>query len=39
LNGEVAQPWALKIGPNMNGRQRTVMLLVSESDAIRIAAG
>jgi hypothetical protein len=29
----------LKIGPNMNGRQRTVIPLVSASDAMRIAAG
>src|SRR5262249_55906012 len=39
LNGEVSQPWALKIGPSINGRQRTATPAVFANDAMRIAAG
>jgi hypothetical protein len=39
LNGDVSQPWSLKIGPSMKGRQRTAMSAAFANGARRIAAG
>ncbi len=39
LNGEVVQPAAAKIGPRMNGRQRTVTPALAATSSTRMAAG
>jgi hypothetical protein len=39
LNGDVSQPWALKIGPSRNGRKRSATPALAAVGPILIAAG